>query len=239
MRKPETGKCHLCLEDKELVESHIIPKFNFKSIKRGGDGFLHILSNDRPAKTQKELTEPLLCRDCDNLNFGVLETYLSKFLLHDAKIAWEKVDCQIRLSNIHYKKLKNALLSVLWRMHISSLEYFDAVDLGDEHSERIRRVLHEHTEFSCLEYPVTVTVPLIEGRFHNDAMINPDQIRRFKNRLYRFMICGVLFCITVGSHRMPKDYEKLILKEDGTLIAVQLDIKEIPFLYESYKNLQT
>lgn len=52
-----------------------------------------------------------------------------------------------------YKRLKNGLLSILWRMSISSREFFREVSLRPKHEEALRLALLNDTEFEEEQYP--------------------------------------------------------------------------------------
>jgi hypothetical protein len=73
------GQCRLCLEQKALVDSHIIPNFQYKPLKKQ-EGFFYHLSTDpsKPErKEQKGITERLFCLECDTVRLQKNETHLA------------------------------------------------------------------------------------------------------------------------------------------------------------------
>lgn len=70
--------CKLCSENKELVESHIIPKFIGKWLKKtSSTGYLTSSGNDEVPKRSQDLTKrPLLCKSCENV-FSKFETFFA------------------------------------------------------------------------------------------------------------------------------------------------------------------
>jgi hypothetical protein len=64
---PDLSNCHLCDSPSELQESHIIPRYYFKSLK-GKSGQLFSASTDELMKaklTNADPKEELLCWDCE------------------------------------------------------------------------------------------------------------------------------------------------------------------------------
>lgn len=60
-----SDRCLLCLKPGPLLESHIIPAFTFKALKRGS-ATGHIRNTENPnVRVQDGLTEPWLCADCE------------------------------------------------------------------------------------------------------------------------------------------------------------------------------
>ena len=75
-----TGFCSLCEHDRDLQESHIIPKFVGKWLKKtSATGFL-VNANHASKRVQDLITLNLLCRDCEE-RFSKFETYFAKGLI--------------------------------------------------------------------------------------------------------------------------------------------------------------
>jgi len=119
MRK---GICHLCDKEKDLAESHIIPKFVYRWMKNTGGQYFRTVLNPNQ-RIQDGLKNYLLCFDCeqkfskyekwfaDNIFFPHLQSN-SKFLEYD-------------------ENLGNFIVSVLWRRlllnKINGQEYFSKI----------------------------------------------------------------------------------------------------------------
>ena len=231
---PTHSRCCLCHIDQPLVDSHIIPNFLYKPLKEN-EGLFYIVSSDpnkKELKQQRGITEQLLCAKCDNERLQKNEAHLHRVLFggHPMDITPDRRFLLVR--GYEYKRLKNALLSILWRMSISSRAYFNGVQLGSKHEEVLRLALLNDSEFSEEEYPILLTVPLFEGKFLSDWMIPPDFTRTDGNRVYRCLIAGFLFTFFVGAAPLGTKFGPLILRHNEWRI-LKAGVEEIPFLKET------
>jgi hypothetical protein len=69
-------QCALCYEDRDLLNSHIVPKFAFDYLKRTSpSGYLRFTKN--PNKREQDgPTHPMLCADCEQ-RFGSYESWFA------------------------------------------------------------------------------------------------------------------------------------------------------------------
>ena len=227
------GPCRLCGVENRLVESDIIPKFQYKPLKEA-DGHFLVISTDagkKVVKRQKTITEHLLCAECDNVRLSRYENHLAKVLFGGCPIGGKQVGRLLVVEGYNYRMLKNALLSILWRMSVSSNPYFSEVDLGSKHEERFRLALLNDTEFQEEEYPILLIAPLFGGVHLGNWTLPPDFNRTGGNRVYRCLISGLLFTFLVGSAPISNLVRPLILRRASWSIARQ-NVEEIPFLLE-------
>jgi hypothetical protein len=78
---------------------------------------------------QKGFRERLLCQQCETL-LSRWESY-AKEVIFDTEAQFVSMHGNhIRLGNIDYHRFKLYLLSLIWRMGLSSLKMFKAVSLG-------------------------------------------------------------------------------------------------------------
>jgi len=235
---PAIGVCRLCGLIRPLVNSHVIPDFNFKPLKEK-EGRFYVLSPDpekKERKLQRGFTERLLCAECDNVRLGRNETYFAKAL---ERGPWPRTTVTNRLiifRDHDYKRTKNCLLSILWRMSISSLELFKDVSLGPKHEEVLRLGLLNDREFAEDEYPISVTAPLIDGKHYADLILQPDSTRIDGNRVYRCVISGLIYTYYVGSGRLDQDLKLLTLRH-AEFPIVKAEVREIPFLAQAFREL--
>lgn len=233
-----TGPCRLCLQVRALVDSHIIPDFQFTPLKRG-DGRFHVLSPDPEQKErtgQKGFTERLLCAECDNVRLQRNENYYAQLWSRRSLPNTTQTKRFLIFRDHDYKLTKNFLLSILWRMSISSRPMFAAVSLGEKHEEVIRTGLLADREFAEDEYPVTVTAPFFDGFFHEDFILQPDSHRLNGNRLYRCVISGMLYTFLVGSAPLVPELKALSLRKDEFPVA-RMEVRDIPFLADAVCRL--
>ncbi len=216
---PNAGICRLCLASRPLVNSHIISDFQFKALKQ-----------------QRGFTERLLCAECDNVRLQRNEDYFARLCARGDLPNTTQHGRFLIFRDHDYKRTKNFLLSVLWRMSISSLEVFKAVSLGPQHEEILRAGLLADREFAEDEYPVTVTAPLFDGVFHEDFILQPDAARMDGNRTYRCVIAGLLYTFFVGAAPLQPALRALSLRRDEFPVA-RMEVREIPFLAQAVGEL--
>lgn len=198
------------------------------------------LSEKEPIKTTKDkpFKENLLCRKCDNDILGQFDKYFSDFLYNETNLKIEKKGDLIYLENVSAEKLKGFVLGTLFRMHLTSKPVFKEVDLGEKHSEIIRNRLLNSAIFDDEEYPITLTFPMYQGKFHDNMFLQPDRLRDFGNMIYRFIISGVFFTVLVGNKRLPKELYHLSVKNSGKAIILLKEINKIEFLEKTLNRLK-
>lgn len=237
-RKFIIGKCWLCQQQGTLVEGHIIPNFSYKPLKEK-EGLYYIVSTDpqkKQLKRQKGLTEHLLCAECDNERLGSNERHLAEVLFGGHPLDGEQDARVLRVRGYDYDKVKAGLLSILWRMSITSQPYFKDVQLGPKHEEAIRQALMLGSRFGEEEYPILLTAPFFEGQHLGDWILPPDSARVGHNRVYRCLISGLLFTFFVGSARLDEKLRPLILRQTEWPI-LKARVEEIPFLLDACQQL--
>lgn len=111
------GECKLCGLNKELKESHIIPKFITDWIKKTSTtGFLRQAVNSNK-RIQDGVKEYMLCSDCEII-FSKYEDYFSK--------KWFYPYTENKLKELDYNiNLKKFIISVSWRILAHSLGDFE------------------------------------------------------------------------------------------------------------------
>ncbi len=236
--KPIKGKCRLCQQEAPLVDSHIIPKFHFKPLKED-EGHFYIMSTDagkNELKEQKGPTEHLLCVKCDTERLQINEDHLARVIFGGVSLDGKQEGPVLRISGYDYRKVKNGLLSILWRMSISSHPYFAEADLGPKHEEVIRQALMLESEFGEEEYPIMLTAPLFEGKFLGDWILPPDPARMEGNRVYRCLISGLLFTFVVGSAKLDGKFFPFLLRRNEWPI-MRGEVTKIPFLLDACTRL--
>jgi hypothetical protein len=136
-------RCRLCLKDAPLQNSHIIPEFHYNPLYDSKHRFF-VLSTEkgrRPTE-QKGFRERLLCQKCETL-LSRWESYAKEVIFDSEAQFVSKHGKHIRLGNIDYHRFKLYLLSLIWRMGVSSLKMFKAVSLGPYEQLLRRRLLAE------------------------------------------------------------------------------------------------
>lgn len=99
-------KCELCLKERTLRKSHIIPKFVFRWMRNTGGRFLRISSAPN-LRQQDGIKEKLLCQDCEQ-KFSKYETWFANNVFFPYLDSGQKV--------FEYpSELGSFIISVLWR----------------------------------------------------------------------------------------------------------------------------
>jgi len=108
-------KCKLCNQEKEIVQSHIVPKFVVRFLKETGPGFFRTFENPN-IKHQDIAKLPLLCRDCEVM-LSREEDYFNREIFHPLlKDQWTSIS--------YSESLYFFLISVLWRNLVSKFEEY-------------------------------------------------------------------------------------------------------------------
>lgn len=229
--KSITGTCRLCQQQAPLIDSHIIPNFHYKHLKKE-EGVFYILSSNpqkKELKQQKGITEHLLCAKCDNERLGHNERHLAQVIFGGHPLNGKLNNRVLQVSGYDYRKVKNGLLSILWRMSVTSHPYFKEVNLGYKHEEVLRQALLENSELGEEEYPILLTAPLFEGQYLGDWIMPPDCARVGHNRVYRCLISGFLFTFFIGAAPLDDSMRLLLLRHQEWPI-IRARVEEIPFL---------
>jgi hypothetical protein len=170
--------CKLCLQDKPLIKSHIIPDFYYKIAGLYNNRhevltstFDDIAVGNRPRKQNSgEYEVGLLCAHCDGIIIGGYETYAAKAFNGEAGtemadfILPDHSKCR-RYYNLDYRNYKLFLLSILWRMSISNRPIFQNMDLGAEHNEILRQMILTGDPREIYNYPI------LSSHYFNDTTI--------------------------------------------------------------------
>lgn len=229
---PHQGTCRLCLQERPLVNSHIIPNFQFNELK-GDDGHFFTLPPD-PAKPRRKVqhgfTERLLCAECDNTRLQKYEHYFARFWTKKRSEIIAQATNPLIFRDHDYHATKSFLLSLLWRMSISSLDVFKGVSLGKALEETLRVGLLEDRTFSLHELPVIIVAPLFNGKVLTDFILQPDCEEIDGQQIYRCIVCGLLYSYFVGS--LPEYAKPWVLRPAQMSIAY-MPVGDIPYLHHA------
>ena len=220
--------CRLCYTNSSLKESHIIPKFMLRFIRdKTMDNRFYELGINTNKIVQDGPKEYLLCNECEQ-KIGRFEKYFKEniYLKHHRATMVQDNRC-FMFNNLDYRSIKLFLLSVLWRMSISSLDQFDSVSL-EEDEDKIRNMIYEENSGKRNDYPIVGIIPLINGRFQESWMCFP-LVDKIKN-IHCIIIDGILYIISLTQYDL--NLSECMLNESGNWKMPALDIYQIPFLMD-------
>lgn len=211
--------CALCLQEKELRKSHIIPEFFYKPLYDQKHRLnVFVLNEDQKRYfKQKGLSEFLLCAECEE-RLSKYERYASQ-IFYGGTGFYITNGNPIKIEGIDYKKFKLFQLSLLFRASVSNLVFFENIDLGP-HEEKIRDMIINENPGGKSDYPCIILIPLMKGKaMPHDIIHLPEALGKFEgHRQYRFIFGGCFWIYLVSSHTSMFSFEKLFLDESGKLL---------------------
>jgi hypothetical protein len=228
----QVSECRLCLRKAELCNSHVIPEFFFNQLYDETHRYYAVTSakGEQIRLLQKGMREKLLCPDCEN-QFSSYEHHARGVLYGGTEIAAEELGQGFCVHDIDYRRFKLFLMSLLWRLAITSLPMWRVLDLGARHQERLRVMLFSENPGEPWQYGCTVIGLLHEGQPFKDLISSCARGRTQGHRIYGLAVGGFLFSFFVSSHK-PSFVEKAFLQKNGNLLVLRQEFTNIPFLVE-------
>jgi len=225
--------CRLCLGDKPLCLSHIIPNFFTKQMKNEAgiaNKYLVLDANKQgtPGRGQGGVKEQLFCAECEALLNERYEKYAYNLLYVRGFEYGEMGSKQAKLAiNIDYTRFKLFLLSILFRASISSHEFCSVVDIGRLHEEEIRKMLLYSDPKQPHNYPILISCVYNNGEVIKDWVLQPSRSRFDMHNCYQFILGSYLYLFIVSSHRVNKKIDSFVLNINGTAVIMNQDLKKI------------
>lgn len=140
----DLATCAMCQKDRKLQKSHIFPRSYFKALKDGdgqlvsvdanGDGSFKVCNSDPKEK--------LLCWDCEQFLSDKFEKYGVRLLKDKKKVKRNKN--VVVINNFRYKEFYLYLVSILWRVSITSINRYEHITLGTELNSLICQLLRNN-----------------------------------------------------------------------------------------------
>jgi hypothetical protein len=211
------GSCELCLEEKDLLKSHYIPKALYPTKRQKSATVTRrvVVSGRAP-----HLKAYLLCRDCETRFEQNGESEVLKWLAPKAKrfslaerlklaLPRERFPDSSRFAaydiGLDAAKFAYFALSVVWRGAVHGWSLPDGtrtklLDLGP-HQEAIRKFLAGETEFP--HEVVSVVAIVCSDPEARSLWIIPCQDEEAGCQNYRFIARGVLFRVLLGPSIPP------------------------------------
>jgi hypothetical protein len=213
------GNCALCPKsDVKLQDSHIIPKCFYRRLRNpaaANPNPLHIKPRYM-LQTSKQITQYLLCKDCEQMFANGCEAYVAKHVAYQAN-----GDCQLYkslgyastvrsdaqpsqqhvfdCSSLHVQYVIDFAISIFWRSAVATGK--TAFKLPAPITELLRSYLLNHGG-ELDQIPVTLTVldqprGLTKNAFHR-VFNFPGTRQNNGYRLHGFLLCGLYFTMTEG-----------------------------------------
>jgi hypothetical protein len=229
MNKIKIATCALCLFEKELQNSHIIPEFIYEHLYDDKHRY-HVLSTtvkDYKRMSQKGVRESLLCKDCER-KLSKWERYASLVLKGGLELEAEVAadGRAVTINGVDYQSFKLFQLSILWRAGVSTLKMFNQVKLGP-YAETLRLMLLNNDagnddDFGCIMHALVYE----NDKVVTDLIAEPSIIKCNSNTYYQFIFGGFewIFCV---SKNKSSPIRSLFLQPSGRLFFGISHIDEI------------
>jgi hypothetical protein len=144
---------------------------------RGNGNQFVFASSRKVRKPQDGPKEYLLCGDCEQ-KFGVYETYYKQFILGLGNQNPDRNGGDLfRITGYDYKKARLFLLSVLWRLSVTSIDGFK-VQIDDVEQEKLRQMLLCEAPGNTSEFAISATVIGIDGENNYKIFSAPKAFER-------------------------------------------------------------
>jgi hypothetical protein len=217
-REEAADVCRLCRQPSILQNSHVLPEWGYGPLYDNKHRMIALrVGGDQPASAeymQKGIRERLLCKGCE-ARLSRHEKYARDLLMARKPLDLPPSRGQV-VNQADYTPFKLFQLSLLWRAHLSSHEFFTTVDLGFRHAERLRTMLDDENPGAAADYPCFLSVLYFGGEQHAGMMLKPLSGRTEGQRTYRLIFAGFHWMFVVSSHaRYHRMASTLALQPDG------------------------
>ncbi len=231
--------CRLCNKERELRESHIVPKFMYAELKNNNRQILAINGSGKRGRTlvQDGAKEHLFCEDCEQHFNKHFETPFRKYWIETPPLPDPWNDDNPRWIATDYKPFKLFHLSILFRASVSTLPIFNPINLGP-HEEKIRLLLLNCDPGEYCEYPIAGYAVVHHTTRQLVKMISQPQVFRVGGKqCYSIMYGGVEWWMCVASDR-NYEFEKFALQNDGRLCLSVFPWNEVAAVQKASRTLK-
>lgn len=242
-------RCGLCLQDRILRKSHLMPKSLYKAL-RSKDGIVSASTIEGSKYTDRQVTARLLCDDCEEMfsqkgeRIVCRECYRGSegFILRDKLKAtsemftkggkgWLIPQRESKNVKLNYEAYRYFGTSVIWRASAGRWPNYAGRLRGclGGYEEKIRKYLIGETDFPEKVF-LLVVVNNDEGEksmSFNSIMCFPFYEKLEGHHKHLFYIPGVLFVFIIG--RKSGEKEEVFRKANTSILFLEESFKEIGF----------
>lgn len=240
--------CPLCMDRKELCESHAIPDSFFAKILRKNNGKGIVIVDDKVSPisySSDSWSEKLLCFECEQ---HISNTYEGKAIqiLRGKLCTVVRGERSVALSNIEKSfgtsMLKVFFCSILWRSALSSHANYSRVKLTSQFAETLRNSILNKTDIKEKDFSVRlsrITDSTKGGFAHNDLKeVITSPFFRKHPQTRQFSFCYILegFFVEIfipGLKHKSLCSPGVIRNKKNDLFIPFLEVFEIPEFLET------
>jgi hypothetical protein len=218
--------CQLCLQDKKLIRSHIIPASFFRLAYPEKN--CRIVTKDEYSKRLLVglYDMEIVCEECEKI-FSRWDDYGNRFFSEILESGKNKIINKnniniIIFDDIKYSELKLFLMSVLWRCAVSRHPFFNQISLGSFENQLKENILSSNPgsdeEFAILIFKFDVSKA--------DILHPPRRMRLNGVNGYRLYFFNAEVFVKVDKRSSSK-LASLILGKEKPLIVILKDPPQV------------
>lgn len=235
------AKCKLCLKERKLRNSHIIPEFMYSRIyDKNPKRYYEIKVEGKSTRSrieQKGKREYLLCGSCEG-KLSKYEKYMGEVWYGKGKNGTASLvksslieDCRLfvyECAGLKYNLIKLFLDSLLWRLLIS--EKIKTPKYSEEVMEKLRLAIYNETPLDENEFPCLMRIVLsAPKKILKGFILSPIERKSEGSVILSVLIDGLEYNFYI-SGEFPDDEVDLFLKKNGELKIIGMLIHDIPDL---------
>jgi hypothetical protein len=213
------GICKLCLQEKDLQESHLMPRALYRMARgdsTNGNQDPYVVTKKGRKQTSHQTKDYLLCRECEQRFSKNCEDYVMR-LVTKRSGAFPLLEMLNRVlptvtgpewnmysfadtSTIDRAKIAYFAISVFWRASAHTWEQTNGekirIDLGKKYIEEIRRYLLGETPV-----PKNASLQAIacSDILNQRTFFTPRENQKYKDRSVIFLARGMLFFLRMSN----------------------------------------
>jgi hypothetical protein len=239
------GICKLCLLERDLRKSHLIPRAFYKRLRGTGKGNTdpYLITGKGARSTSAQYQEHLLCLECETrfkdggedyvLDISATQTGFQIFdILQATTASFSRPDCSLYTAadtpTIDREKLVYFAFCIFWRASVKSWPLRQGkharIELGNKYNEETRQYLMGVAQPpTSAAVSVAVTTDILQRK----VVFPPTGSVRGQSPGFSFMVCGIHFDFAIGG-AVPTYLKNLSILKLPEQYIVTYDFTEHP-----------
>lgn len=238
-----TSVCKLCLQHRPLCDSHALPHSIFNYILRKNNGKAIEITDDESTPIQYSSDTwdaKLLCLECENLLNLNYDAYgIAVFRGHQCQTYRDTSG--VTLLKVDQRRLRMFLISLLWRISISTHPNYSNIDIPFLWEDEMRQALKQKAYLPERKFVVSLQKlhdPTLQNGFSNEnirALVFSPFGRGYEGfKSVSFLFLG--FFVEIFFPELPKKYLKrpsVLHGKNPVFFAPFLDVFNVPEIMSS------